>query len=134
MSKILSETILYTTTSCCVCGVHFALSEDYDRARRGDHKSFYCPNGHPLSYTGPSEAEKRAQRLQREVEAAAAQAHFWRNEQERTKRQLISAKGQLTKTKRRVANGVCPCCDRSFVNVARHMATQHPDYTIETKD
>lgn len=28
------------------------------------------------------------------------------------------------------ACGVCPCCNRSFTNVRRHMTSQHPDYTI----
>jgi hypothetical protein len=27
-----------------------------------------------------------------------------------------------------VANGVCPCCNRTFQNLARHMAGKHPDY------
>src|SRR5690606_15231496 len=35
---------------------------------------------------------------------------------------------QLLKERQRFANGVCPCCNRSFTNVARHMRTQHPDY------
>lgn len=35
---------------------------------------------------------------------------------------------QLTKTRKRIANGVCPCCHRTFQNLARHMAGQHPAY------
>lgn len=37
-------------------------------------------------------------------------------------------KGQNTRLKNRIAAGVCPCCNRSFQNVARHMAGQHPDF------
>jgi hypothetical protein len=40
----------------------------------------------------------------------------------------------VTKLKQRVANGVCPCCHRSFVNLHRHMAGQHPDYTKEQSE
>jgi len=45
-----------------------------------------------------------------------------------TKRQKAAAKGQLTKTKRRVANGVCPCCNRTFADLSAHMHGQHPEY------
>ena len=27
-----------------------------------------------------------------------------------------------------VSGGACPCCNRSFENLARHMATKHKDY------
>ena len=37
-------------------------------------------------------------------------------------------KGQVTRIKKRVANGVCPCCNRTFKDLAAHMSTQHPDY------
>jgi len=40
-------------------------------------------------------------------------------------------RGELTKLKKRVTNGVCPCCHRSFQNLRRHMATKHPN---EAKD
>lgn len=47
---------------------------------------------------------------------------------EAERRAHAATKGQLTKTRKRVAGGVCPCCNRSFVNLGRHMAGQHPDY------
>jgi hypothetical protein len=37
-------------------------------------------------------------------------------------------RGVLVKTQRRVASGVCPCCTRSFQNLARHMDGEHPNY------
>lgn len=33
--------------------------------------------------------------------------------------------------KNRVANGVCPCCNRHFENLERHMKGQHPDFQPE---
>jgi len=40
---------------------------------------------------------------------------------------LTSAtKGQLTKARKRADRGVCQHCHRSFVDVARHVATKHP--------
>ena len=43
-------------------------------------------------------------------------------------RRRAAAKGQLTKVKKRVGNGVCPCCTRSFTDLARHMESKHPAY------
>ncbi len=28
----------------------------------------------------------------------------------------------------RIVSGVCPCCNRTFQNLARHIAGQHPDF------
>ena len=43
-------------------------------------------------------------------------------------RSAAAYKGHLTRVKRRVGNGVCPCCNRTFKNLADHMTTKHPDY------
>ena len=37
-------------------------------------------------------------------------------------------KGAKTKLKNRIANGVCPCCTRSFQNLQRHIETKHPEF------
>ncbi len=34
----------------------------------------------------------------------------------------------MTKVKKRAANGVCPCCNRTFSDLARHMKAKHPDF------
>lgn len=41
---------------CCTCGIEFGLPEVYANARYNDHKAFYCPNGHGLSW--PERKEK----------------------------------------------------------------------------
>lgn len=48
-----------------------------------------------------------------------------------TRRQVAARKGQITKMRNRIANGVCPVpgCKRSgFDNVASHIATVHPNF------
>jgi hypothetical protein len=40
-------------------------------------------------------------------------------------------KGALIKQKKRVGNGACPCCKRTFSALARHIKTQHPDFTCD---
>lgn len=127
----LAHTTTFQTEICCSCGVAFALDSDYMRRRRNDHAWFYCPNGHKQHYTGKTDADierERAEQAERRLANAREDTRIARAEQVTTRRQLSAARGQLTKTKNRVAKGVCPCCNRSFANVARHMAGQHPNY------
>lgn len=124
-------TLNYTETLTvvhCTCGMAFAIPESLDEQlldHRGPNgKSVYCPLGHRWHYTGKNDAEQ-----ERAARIAAEQ-------RERAVRDLLSAeershsatKGQLTKVKKRVTAGLCPCCNRSFADLARHMAGQHPDY------
>lgn len=131
----LNRTVHYEKTikviECCSCSIDFGLGANFIKARREDHATFYCPNGHPQGYYSDNEKEE----LQKEVEGLQRQRDFAREsrdaERERrlaAERQRAAAKGQVTKIKNRVAKGVCPCCTRSFANLAGHMASKHPDY------
>lgn len=127
----LALTTTFKTEICCSCGVAFAVTSDYQRRRIDDHAWFYCPNGHSQHYTGKSEAQQqreRAEQAERRLANAQENVRIARADETATRRKLSAAKGQLTKTKNRIAAGVCPCCNRPFANVARHMAGQHPDY------
>lgn len=127
---------LYTLT-CYSCGVLFGLENGYDDRRRNDHKSFYCPNGHSQAYLGPSKVEQErdaarelAKREAQRRETAERNARYAENNAEHARRSAAAYKGWATRVRNRIANGVCPCCNRSFNNVRRHMTTQHPDYSI----
>ena len=40
-----------------------------------------------------------------------------------------ATRGHVTRQKKRAAAGVCPCCNRTFKQLARHMERKHPNYT-----
>jgi hypothetical protein len=109
---------------CAACSIDFGIGEHFEKARREDHGTFYCPNGHSNYYPQAN----REERLERELDAARALAKRESARRQATEYQRRAAKGQLTKAKRRIANGACPCCNRTFQDLARHMAGQHPDY------
>lgn len=44
---------------------------------------------------------------------------------------MHAARGQVTRLKNRAAAGVCPCCNRTFHQLVRHMAAKHPDFAAE---
>lgn len=118
--------IVWHTCPSRGCGIEFAVQNGYDDRRREKGDAFYCPNGHAMSYRDSTEAK-----LKRERERAgrlAARLEQERAEHATTERRRRAAKGQLTKVRRRVAHGVCPGCNRTFDNLAAHMASQHPDF------
>jgi hypothetical protein len=118
---ILNQTIEFELLDCPTCFVAVAAPIDYIANRRKDGRTFYCLNGHHLSW-----AETETDRLKKQVETAKASEQFWRERAEAEQRSHAGTKGELTKTKKRVTHGVCPCCNRQFQNVRRHMLTQHP--------
>jgi hypothetical protein len=130
-----SRQISYSKTmyvmSCCNCGIEFGVPDDWDSERREDHKSFYCPNGHPQSYQGKTEAELLRVKLDREKENSdwhRKRAEAAMEAKARAERQRDAYKGHTTRLKKRVAKGTCPSCSSSFPDLAAHMAEAHPEY------
>lgn len=128
------STLTYTDTlsilECGNCHISFAIPRDMLRARQSDGKDFWCPNGCKIHYY-----ETEEQRLKKRLEAEQAKATRLSARLDQAKaradheeHRARAYKGQVTKIKNRVSKGVCPCCNRSFENLARHMASQHPDY------
>jgi len=116
---------------CANCHMNFGVTEAFQKARRDDHKGFTCPNGHSNYYSGHSEEEKlrlERDRLKQQLAQRDDEITNQRRRKEHAQRSAQTYKGHLTRVKKRVAHGVCPCCNRTFANVARHMATQHKDY------
>jgi hypothetical protein len=126
MSTI-TRTVVLIDTSCVNCGIAFAVPDWWIQARRDDGKDFWCPNGHRLHF-GQNTLEQRLARAEQARDAARAHARAVQDQNDAERRAHAATKGQLTKTRKRVAAGVCPCCNRSFQNLRRHMAGQHPDY------
>lgn len=89
--------------------------------------SIYCPNGHIWGYHGPSAADRlvkereRSARLAAERDQAEASAKAQRGVATR-------ARNERNRLSARVKAGTCPCCNRTFKQLARHMASQHPGF------
>lgn len=125
------ETLVFNVIECYSCGVKFGLPRELDANRLRDHKSFWCPNGHQQSYTGETPEQKLTKQLkiaQRDKVWAENRASRMREERDAETRRLSAAKGQATKLRKRLANGVCPCCKRQFADLHRHMTGQHPEW------
>lgn len=126
--------------TCCNCGIAFAMTADFrnDRLKRKPNdKSFYCPRGHPQHFTGESEETKlrrERDRLKQEQAYLEDRARQAREEAEHERRRANGYKGHAARITKRAKAGVCPCCNRTFVQLARHMATQHPQFTPDVPE
>ena len=118
--------------TCCnkECGVSFGIPSDLYKRLKATGNWFYCPNGHSQHYTETTE-----QKLRREIEKEVQRRQWAESSRDdaqkraqRAERRTAAFKGVVTKVKRRVGNGVCPCCTRSFSNLQRHMKSKHPHF------
>lgn len=127
-------TMTYTGTlaieECFKCHITFAIPVDFQRRCREQGETFYCPLGHGQVYS-TTEIQRLKQKLEREErwrKDAETRARAARDQADAAERSRAAYKGQVTKIRKRVGNGVCPCCNRSFANLGRHMAGQHPGF------
>ena len=120
MSMTYTEQLIVTH---CWCGIALAIPENLHRFAKSKPHDVYCPLGHIFvfrdTYKEKYDAERRRHEATRELLAQEERSH-------------TATRGHLTRTKKRVAAGVCPCCHRTFQQLARHMAAKHPHYTKES--
>lgn len=130
----MTETMLTYTTlervSCPSCGIPFAIPEQMRKNKREDGGDYYCPNGHILTF-GDTELKQLRRKLAAEQQVVNYERQRRCDEQDahgRTQRRLSATQGVVTRTKKRVGGGACPCCNRYFKILDRHMRSKHPDY------
>ena len=117
---------------CSECGIIFTVPDSYERSLKNTHRTFWCPNGHAQHFPAESSEEKlrRERDILKQQEARLQdEINDERRYRESAERSASAYKGQVTKIKKRASAGVCPCCNRSFENLRRHMDSKHPDYT-----
>lgn len=108
--------------TCGHCFVDFAMPRAMQRHCESVGAPLYCPAGHKMTYHQTEldrvrmERDRYKQQVAERDDAVAA-----------AERETERVRKEAARVARRVHNGVCPCCNRSFANVARHMKTKHPD-------
>lgn len=138
MTKTLTFTGTVVLTSCW-CGIQHGIPQDlYNHVLRqrnnGERQQdIYCPLGHAWTFAGQGTAERlrlENERLERVIESRRRSIEVLRQERDHEKRKVAAAKGRITKLKKRIAKGVCPCCNRYFPALHRHVAQEHPEYVL----
>ena len=107
------------------CGHRVYLADSFIERRERDHKTFYCSVcGARRHWAQKSDMELLRSRLVRTQDMLDTA----RADRDLKEHQRRGEKAAKTRIKNRIANGVCPCCRRSFQNLHRHMLNKHPDY------
>lgn len=90
------------------------------------NKSFWCPAGHQQHYLGETVLQ-RERRLRQVAEQETARLA---DEAAVAVRARLRAEQETRRLKKRASAGTCPCCQRTFGNMARHMKSKHPTYNV----
>jgi len=138
---MITHTIELSTLECYECGMPIGLSTKWVETAQavGKYKKkFWCPYCGASQGWGTSQHKKKIQELQRQrdlfSERLGKESRKRREaegEAEHFRRSRDGMKGALTKAKKRIGNGTCPCCSRHFKNVEAHMKNKHPEYCSE---
>lgn len=107
----------------------------YKAARHSSRIVFFCPYGHEAIFSeGETEVDKlrreRDRLLQRTMQlddTVAEQRAALFKERE----QIALLQAQRRTVAKRSAAGTCPCCHRTFRQMALHMRNKHPEFKAE---
>jgi hypothetical protein len=117
----------------CWCGITFMipgalLTQAHDHAH-----TIYCPHGHAMTWK-----ETEADRLRRERDRLKQQEARLEEEKRQANIRAYEAEERAKKSERetkrlrkRATAGTCPCCNRTFANMAEHMKHQHPQFVAD---
>jgi hypothetical protein len=132
---------------CPSCAGTFAILRSYkDEAYRlGKFKKCWtCPYCKVERGYGEGEANRHAKALaqkERELQQERDMKEYHRQaarealqEANHFRASRDGMKGALNKVKKRVAHGVCPCCNRTFKQLAAHMAKMHPELLAKPEE
>lgn len=115
---------IYCVDQCGTCGVFFIIPQVvYENHRRNGGFS-HCSNGHQWGFrSGTEQAAQEA--LRRERDRLKQDAARLKDEIAAEKSRADKAEKKYLQARRRAAAGVCPCCNRTFANVQKHMLSKH---------
>lgn len=122
-------------TTCAQCKHPIYLTAVEMGTLRQSSSTFFCLWGHENYFPKGESAEDK---LRRERDSLRQNEAWYEQrlkiesaERQAAERRASAARGQITKLKKRVAGGACPCCNRTFENLARHMQTKHAGFVAE---
>jgi hypothetical protein len=110
---------------CGHCGIVFGVPDKWLAERKETKASWYCPNGHCRVFGKSTSDILKEESL--ELQAKLNAAEHARVVAERTRDKAIRDKRKL---ERRIAHGVCPCCNETFADVSHHMIQSHPHFRL----
>ena len=125
MSTQINECITLQTETCCNCSIIFAMPHTLYWRLKTSGGEFYCPNGHGQHYTQTENMrlQKLLEASQRDLRQAKCETLAEQQKTQTEQAERLKAERKL----KRVQRGVCPCCNRFFSDLSRHMETKHSE-------
>ena len=111
----------YVVDQCGCCGILYVVPEKVHE-HHADHGGYSsCSNGHQWGW---SEGRLQRDALRQERDRLKQENARLEDERVAAVREAHEIKKKYLK---RAAAGVCPCCNRTFLDLQRHMKTKHPN-------
>jgi hypothetical protein len=130
--KTYTQEITLETITCGSCAGTMALNARWLECKRKESGGYTCPYCNQQRGWWKSEAEKLREELDRKSnELTSAKSEALRLTHQRDEE--IKARLEAERKLKRVDKGVCPCCNRTFKNLARHMAVKHKTAKVDAK-
>ena len=122
---------------CYKCRCEMWIPQNLEQAARRSSKiEFFCAYGHGQIF---AEGESEETKLRRERDRLVQQAARLEDEKRRAEEEASLARVRAEKAekatkslKKRTSAGTCPCCNRTFGNMAEHMKHQHPEFVADS--
>ncbi len=111
---------------CGTCAVWHTVPEIVWSSAYNEGGFWSCPNGHQRGYQTGDEKRKQEE-IRRERDRLKQETARLQDEVAAETRRALEAEKKYLQARKRAAAGVCPCCNRTFTNVQRHMKTKHPN-------
>ncbi len=112
---------------CGTCAVWHAIPEVMFNSCLEEGGFWYCPNGHQRGYSEGS-LIRQLEKEKKRREWAEKNAKAERSNAQESERRRVAQKAATTRLKNRAKAGVCPCCNRTFKQLAAHMVAKHPEF------
>lgn len=120
------------TITCGGCFMTFAIPATLMRRYRQEGISLKCPNS-ACPWGGMVSTKTENAKLAEELEEVKRRLEFERLGRQSMEREAEKERRKVRRLERRARGGACPCCNRSFVALARHMKSKHPEFAAERK-
>jgi hypothetical protein len=128
--ETLTRSVTLQVIECGTCGVIHAIPQSmYDQYYK-DGGFWHCPNGHRRGWNERN-CKSALEKLEAENARLTSSINYKNDQIDTERRRTAAAKGEVNKIKKRIGNGICPCCNRTFANLQRHMTTKHLDFKEE---
>lgn len=123
--KLIADVTALHTVQCGSCGVWHAIPRTRYEAAEKEGGFWFCPNGHERGFR---EGTQKRDADKKRMEWAEQEIKLLNEQIKAHKQDVTTLKGKLTKERKRIKGGVCPCCNRHFTELEMHMANKHPDF------